>query len=238
MINAFAAASGRPVPHRIVPPREPSPIQRATVLRGWMVGLLGWLVCLSAAPSAAEESTRIYKYLRNGAPVFTDVPPARGAYSIYRPSCFACDLYSTVNWNATPLQLDVYSEEINRAAHLYQVDTALVRAVIHAESAFNPRARSPKGAAGLMQLMPGTARDLGVADAHVPSENIRGGVQYLAQLLAQFRNDVRLATAAYNAGPNAVRKHAGVPPYAETQLYVERVGVLYQRYKASLRKNS
>jgi GDPmannose 4,6-dehydratase len=222
----------------VVPPREPSPIQRATVLRGWMVGLLGWLVCLSAAPSAAEESTRIYKYLRNGAPVFTDVPPARGAYSIYRPSCFACDIYSTVNWNATPLQLDVYSEEINRAAHLYQVDTALVRAVIHAESAFNPRARSPKGAAGLMQLMPGTARDLGVADAHVPSENIRGGVQYLAQLLAQFRNDVRLATAAYNAGPNAVRKHAGVPPYAETQLYVERVGVLYQRYKASLRKNS
>ena len=162
------------------PPREPSPIQRATVLRGWLLGLLGWLVCLSAAPSAAEESTRIYKYLRNGAPVFTDVPPARGAYSIYRPSCFACDLYSTVNWNATPLQLDVYSEEINRAAHLYQVDTALVRAVIHAESAFNPRARSPKGAAGLMQLMPGTARDLGVADAHVPSENIRGGVQYLA----------------------------------------------------------
>lgn len=219
------------------PPCEQTPIQRATVLRAWLLGLLGSLVCLSAAASVADEPTRIYKYMRNGVPVFSDVAPARGAYSIYRPSCFACDLYSTVNWNAIPLQLDAYREEINRAVQLYQVDTALVRAVIHAESAFNPRARSPKGAAGLMQLMPGTARDLGVVDAHVPSENIRGGVQYLAQLMAQFRNDVRLATAAYNAGPNAVRKHAGVPPYAETQLYVERVGVLYQRYKASLRTN-
>ena len=219
------------------PPCEQTPIQRATVLRAWLLGLLGSLVCLSAAASVADEPTRIYKYMRNGGPVFSDVAPARGAYSIYRPSCFACDLYSTVNWNAIPLQLDAYREEINRAAQLYQVDTALVRAVIHAESAFNPRVRSPKGAAGLMQLMPGTARELGVADVYVPSENIRGGVQYLAQLMAQFRNDVRLATAAYNAGPNAVRKHAGVPPYAETQLYVERVGVLYQRYKASLRTN-
>ena len=220
------------------PPREPTPIQRATVLRAWLLGLLGSLVCLSAAASVADEPTRIYKYMRNGVPVFSDVAPARGAYSIYRPSCFACDLYSTVNWNAIPLQLGAFRGAFNRAAQLSQVDTALVRAVIHAESAFNPRARSPKGAAGLMQLMPGTARDLGVADAHVPSENIRGGVQYLAQLMAQLRNEVRLGTATYNAGPNAGRKHPCVPPYAETQLYVERVGVLYQRYKASLRANS
>lgn len=197
----------------------------------------GLLACALAAGVLAAESPRIYKYMRNGVPVFSDVAPAKGAYSIYRPSCFACNLYSTVNWNATPLQLEAYSDEINRAAHAYQMDIALVRAVIHAESAFNPRARSPKGAVGLMQLMPGTARDLGVADARVPAQNIRGGVQYLAQLMTQFRNDVRLATAAYNAGPNAVQKHAGVPPYAETQVYVERVGVLYQRYKASQRKS-
>lgn len=198
------------------------------------VGLLAGALSVAAW---AGDAPRIYKYMRNGVPVFSDVAPAKGAYSIYRPSCFACNLYSTVNWNATPLQLEAYRDEINRAAQAYQMDIALVRAIIHAESAFNPRARSPKGAMGLMQLMPGTARDLGVADARVPAQNIRGGVQYLAQLMAQFRNDVRLATAAYNAGPNAVQKHAGVPPYAETQVYVERVGVLYQRYKTSLRAN-
>lgn len=194
---------------------------------------VGLMACALAAAALAGESPRIYKYMKDGVPVFTDVAPAKGAYSIYRPSCFACNLYSTVNWNATPLQLDAYRAEIDYAAHSFQIDTALVRAVIHAESGFNPHARSPKGAMGLMQLMPGTARDLGVGNAREPAQNIRGGVQYLAQLMAQFRNDVRLATAAYNAGPNAVQKYAGVPPYAETKVYVERVAILYQRYKAS-----
>ena len=84
---------------------------------------------------------------------------------------------------------------------------------------------------GLMQLMPGTARMLGVAEPHIPGHNILGGVQYLAGLLARFKNDVVLATAAYNAGPEAVQRYAGVPPYAETQVYVQRVKILHQRYK-------
>jgi soluble lytic murein transglycosylase-like protein len=114
-----------------------------------------------------------------------------------------------------------------------------VRAVIHAESNFNPLARSRKGAMGLMQLMPGTARDMGVADSSDPGQNIQGGVKYLAYLLGRFNGDITLATAAYNAGPGAVSRHHGVPPYEETKTYVFRVNVLHQRYKlqASFARN-
>jgi hypothetical protein len=95
------------------------------------------------------------------------------------------------------------------------------------ESNFNPAAGSRKGARGLMQLMPQTARSYGVADVHAAHENIRGGVHYLADLLATFRGDVALALAAYNAGEGAVTKYSGVPPYPETQEYVRRVMVAY-----------
>jgi len=100
----------------------------------------------------------------------------------------------------------------------------LVRAVIQVESGFNPAARSPKGAMGLMQLMPGTAADFGVLDPFNAFENIRGGVAYLRRLLTRYGNDERLALAAYNAGPVAVERHGlQVPPYRETQQYVQRI---------------
>ena len=182
-----------------------------------------------------KSGTKIYKYLKNGTTSFSDVPPRNGRYVVFRPSCYACNLTSNIDWHSTQLHPDKYGDEINLAARQFDLDPALVRAVIHAESGFNARARSPKGAIGLMQLMPGTARMLGVTNAHIPSHNIRGGVQYLADLLAQFKNDVVLATAAYNAGPEAVQKYAGVPPYAETRVYVQRVKILHQRYKSNLR---
>ena len=106
----------------------------------------------------------------------------------------------------------------------HAVNADLVRAVIQAESAFNPRARSPKGAMGLMQLMPATAAEYKVSDAYDPAQNIRAGVAYLKSLLTRFSNNVELALAAYNAGPAAVKKYGDtVPPYRETRDYIARI---------------
>ena len=126
------------------------------------------------------------------------------------------------------------SAEIRAAAQQYGVDEAIVRAIIHAESAYNPNALSRVGAQGLMQLMPATARRFGVGNAFDAGQNIRGGVQYLAWLLKRFNGDLTLAAAGYNAGEGAVDKYSGVPPYSETQRYVERVGVLADRYRGAI----
>ena len=117
-----------------------------------------------------------------------------------------------------------YDDIIAAHAATHSVRPELVRAVIAVESAFNPRARSPKGAMGLMQLMPATARDLGVERPYDPDENIRGGVAYLRSLLDRYRDNEELALAAYNAGPGAVDKYGqAIPPYRETRDYVRRI---------------
>ncbi len=152
----------------------------------------------------------------------------------YIVECYACNLHSKINWNTVPLHLAAYRDDIRSAAALTGVDAALLRAVIHAESGFNAGALSYKGAQGLMQLMPGTASELGVADAFDPAQNISGGARYLAALLHDYHGDVKLAAAAYNAGAGAVTKYGGVPPYAETRVYVKRVALLYQRYRKAL----
>lgn len=111
---------------------------------------------------------------------------------------------------------------IEEHALMADLDPRLVQAVMQVESGFNPRALSNKGAMGLMQLMPDTARQLRVEDPWKPEENVRGGVTYLKQMLERFR-DLELALAAYNAGPEAVERHRGIPPYRETQEYVRKV---------------
>jgi soluble lytic murein transglycosylase-like protein len=116
-----------------------------------------------------------------------------------------------------------YGAHLEREAARYDVSLALLVAVIAVESGGNPQAVSPKGAGGLMQLMPGTAARFGVADAYAPSENIRGGARYLDWLLRTFREDAVLALAGYNAGEGAVAHHAGVPPFGETRDYVAKV---------------
>lgn len=181
--------------------------------------------------TSTTSTTKVYKYMLGGTTTYSDIAPNKGRYSVWSPSCFACELGSAVDWQSTRLHLEEFSLFIESSSQKYAVDPALVRAVIHAESGFNAKARSNKGAVGLMQLMPATARQLGVSDSSVPANNIQGGVQYLAALLERFKGDISLVAAAYNAGPEAVARYAGIPPYAETKVYVQRVKILHQRYK-------
>lgn len=175
---------------------------------------------------------RVYTYRqRNGVPAFSDKVPYDQPFEVMEFSCYACNPHSTINWNSTALFTEEFAATIEQAAKLHGIDASLVRAVIHAESGFNPRARSNKGAIGLMQLMPGTASDMGV-NPNVAAQNIQGGVKYLALMLKKFDGDITLATAAYNAGPSSVEKFRGIPPFAETQVYVKRVQLLHERYKA------
>jgi soluble lytic murein transglycosylase-like protein len=121
------------------------------------------------------------------------------------------------------------------ASKSHGVEPGLVKAVVHAESNFDRRAVSRKGAQGLMQLMPGTARSLGVDDPFDAWQNIYGGTRYLGALIDRYDGNLKLALAAYNAGAKAVTRHGGIPPYRETQGYVRRVLNLYRRYDADFR---
>lgn len=194
------------------------------------------LVLLGHCDSALAQ---IYKYTdENGVVHLTSEKPSAGQrFEAIRIPCYASDpaCSSRVNWENVPLNTSSYPEVIREVAAMHAVDESLIRAIIHAESAYQVDARSPKGAQGLMQLMPGTQSDLGVRNPYDPVANIEGGTRYLAGLLAQFDGNVTLASAAYNAGPGAVENHNGVPPYGETREYVRRVAILQRRYASALR---
>jgi hypothetical protein len=178
----------------------------------------------------------VYRFTRDGVTHYTNRPPAGGGAKVlftYIETCFACSLSPGLDFNSVGLNLTAYASEIAAAAARNGVEEALVRAVIHAESAFNPNAVSRAGAQGLMQLMPATARRYAVRDAFDPGQNIRGGTLYLRDLLDMFDNDIELAVAAYNAGENAVIRHGRrIPPYRETQAYVPKVMNLYNKFAA------
>jgi soluble lytic murein transglycosylase-like protein len=222
--------------------RQPSSTATGTP-GGWSYRESHAAAAAPAAASAADKVLRgaVYRIVRaDGSVEYTNLRPAgRKGHAVtmlfsYIATCAACNLHSTVRWGSVSLNLTAYADTIRAASVEYGVDEAFLRAIIHAESAFNPRALSLKGAQGLMQLMPGTASDMGVLDAFNSDQNIRGGARYLSLLLHDFDGNERLAAAAYNAGPGAVQRYKGVPPYAETQVYVERVGTLRKRYGAAI----
>ncbi len=204
-------------------------MKRVTLIEA--TGPMACLLLLSALHVQAKQ-LKVYQYTQaNGVVAFSDKPPADSPFKVLRYDCFACGVTSKVNFHTTPLFLQRYRHEILSAAQQYQLEPSLLRAVIHAESGFDPKARSKAGAQGLMQLMPETAKELGVSDVWLPQQNIRAGAAYLASLLQQFGGDRDLALAAYNAGPGAVSRHDGVPPYAETRAYLQRVDILLRRYQ-------
>lgn len=133
-----------------------------------------------------------------------------------------------------PPRLDAFSAQFRAAAKASGIDDAWLRAIAHVESGFDPLAVSPKGAQGIMQLMPETAKRLGVDDPYSPEQSINAGAQQLKQLKTLYRGDFTLVAAAYNAGVATVERYGGVPPYAETEDYVARVIELHSRYQAAL----
>lgn len=198
----------------------------------------------SAPPARTYQAPRlvqgqVYSYIKDGVRHYSSKAPRgmAGASAMrtikysFMESCYACGSKPGVNFGKLRLNTAAYQAEIAAAAREHGVDEAIVRAIIHAESAFNPNALSRVGAQGLMQLMPPTARRFGVSNAFDAGQNIRGGVQYLAWLLKRFNGNLTLAAAGYNAGEGAVDKYKGVPPYSETRRYVERVGLLADRYR-------
>lgn len=195
-----------------------------------------------AVPSGAKPTvTRgaVYKYSKDGVTHYTNRRPAGQKAQVlfsYIETCFACGVRPGVDFNNVGLNLTAYAAEVAAAAALHGVDQALVRAIMHAESAYNPNAVSRVGAQGLMQLMPATAARFGVTEPFTPEQNIDGGVSYLAWLSKRFDGDLTKVAAGYNAGEGAVDKYGGVPPYDETQRYVERVNILHQRYSTEMAK--
>ena len=131
-------------------------------------------------------------------------------------------------------RMGVFDQQFHSAAKRYRIDEAYLRAVAHAESGYASRAVSPKGAMGVMQLMPDTATRYGVEDPFQAAQSINAGARHLAYLLRLYAGDRKLAAAAYNAGVGAVRQYKGVPPYAETRAYVQRVEALYQAYRSAM----
>jgi soluble lytic murein transglycosylase len=164
----------------------------------------------------------IFKYIdEKGVPRFTNIKKD----TRYK-------LYIKVKNEDPEVFMNKYGSLINQASRQFNLKPSLVKAVIMVESGFDPKAVSKKGAQGLMQLMPKTAVDMAIDDPHNPEENIFGGTRYLSKLMERFKNDVKLALAAYNAGPERVEKYNGVPPFPETERFIKKVMSFYKQYES------
>lgn len=193
-------------------------------IRGMLVvaSLMGVLF-----PTIGQAKQAFFLYqLPDGSRMITDRPVTDKRYKLVRASRHVVGMgrQAANKYNRRRVaKAGEYDRLIRHASDRYGVDVALVKAVIHTESHFNPDATSHKGASGLMQLMPQTAALYGIRDLYNPKQNIEAGVRHLRYLLVKYRNNLKHAIAAYNAGETAVKKYAGIPPYPETQKYVSKV---------------
>lgn len=193
------------------------------------LSLAGMIATVRTTISSAD----IYRYEDDeGIVHFTDAPTDKRFKVFMRDLKKDRELRTKLKY-AKSVNPAEYEQLIKSCSDKYGVSPSLVKAVIHAESGYNPNAVSSKGASGLMQLMPATAKSLKVADRFNPKDNVDGGVKYLRFLLDTFRGDVSLALAAYNAGLGSVAKYGGIPPYNETRTYVSRVLSYMQSYQSS-----
>jgi soluble lytic murein transglycosylase-like protein len=185
----------------------------------------GKRIYVNAPPAPEPKAAAARKPVSPVRPAAQPARAARKEWSPFEPPAAAMRPAATVTAvPATPAHVEAVIQD---AAKRHDVDPELVKAIVRVESNFNPRAVSHKGAMGLMQLVPGTAQRLGVSNVFSPVENVDGGVRYLKYLLGLFDGDLKLSLAAYNAGPGAVERHGGVPPYRETQNYVKKIADVY-----------
>lgn len=178
-----------------------------------------------------SHAADIYKYVdENGVLHFTDTPISGGKMELFikdrsnSKSSYSQDYRSYYT-------SDEFNDIIEEAASANNVSSSLIKAMIKVESNFNPNAVSPKGAKGLMQIMPGTMRDLNIENPFNPYENVMGGSKYIRDLLRRFNNELTLALAAYNAGPGMVEKYKNIPPFEETIGYVQKVLHFHRMYQ-------
>jgi soluble lytic murein transglycosylase-like protein len=190
-------------------------------------------VCAASLLGSLESRADIYSFTdERGVVHFTNIPALDKRYKLIRREAGSAPRPTQV-YMPTEADIRRYQGIVDAAARSHGVDTALVHAVISVESGYNPNALSRKGASGLMQLMPDTARRYGVQNIFDPVENVHGGVRYLKDLLAMFHGDMKLALAGYNAGENAViRAGNRIPQYAETVVYVPKVIDYYYKFRA------
>ncbi len=211
-----------------------TPSRQSSPASLWRRSLLLLALSLPSLPAIAASGD-VYVYREpGGTRLFTDRKQTGADYVFIAKFGRPTAVLSCKGLSAAALEARHrgYAETIDRYARVHGVDPALVSAVMRVESCFDHRAVSRVGARGLMQLMPATASQLGVMDSFDPAQNIAGGVNYLGQMLRRFNNDLKLALAAYNAGPGAVERYKGIPPFKETQAYVIKVQSHYQRYRS------